>query len=982
MLETKVNAVRSALTCLSAAALSALLAACTTVSPPHDAIDVPAQVQSAPWPAAQDGLPPFEKVLTDSDLAADPDYRIGRLPNGLSYVIRHNDRPEGTALVRLRFDTGSLDETEAEQGYAHFVEHMAFNGSTRVPEGEMVPLLERKGLAFGADTNASTGFDATTYKLDLPTNEPDLLDTALMLMRETASELLFDPQAVEREKGVVLSEMRDRNTYGFAELVDRFRFQSPHATYPWRLPIGTEETVGGATAEGLRAFWARNYRPGHAVLTVIGDYDPALVESKIRKHFAGWKAKTATVPQRDYGTIDPDRAPATDIYVHPALAESVTATRNGPPQLRPDTAESRREKLLRYIGYAIVNRRFRRIARQEDAPFKSAGFSTGEIFRFGRQTQLTINTAEGAWQTGIAAAVAEYRRALAGGFSQAEVDEQLSDITTAIEDAAAAEATRTNGELTQEALALFEEGEVPTTPGTVLARYRQIKDTLTPENVFAAMKAEALALNEPMLRYVGRSEPNGGGEAVRAAWNAAMAAPLTDIAPPAVATFAYTEFGAPGTVVKDTRDPVFGIREVTFANNVRLNVKRTDLTEDQVLVRVSIDGGALLATPDDPLAVELVPSLPAGGLGKHSADELDTILAGRRAGLSLSASGDSFVSTRTTTPRDFELQLDLVTALITDPGYRPDALFRYRQQLPDRFARMEATPRAALGSHQNEVLSDGDPRYTIAPIEAYEALDFAQLRADIGKDLSQGAIEIGVVGAIDEDEAIAMVAKTLGALPRREASFEDRAEARQRSFTERRGPVILRHEGEANQALIRYVYPTTDDSDPNLTARLEMLERVAQLRLTDELREKLGKAYSPGVASAMSRTYPGYGLFILDVGVDLSQLGASNAAIEQTVASLRETTPSADLMLRARQPLLDRYDNALKSNEGWLGLVGRAQSEANRLERFATFRQRIETITAEQLQQAAQRWLPPGGAVEFFVIPDSAPDQQIEEEVK
>ena len=171
------------------------------------ALGLPALAQPAPVQPHHEW--PFDK----SDLPPDPAYRFGRLDNGMRYVIRPNATPKGTAMVQFWVDAGSLAETDEELGYAHFIEHMAFNGSTRIPEGEMVRLLEREGLAFGADTNASTNYDVTLYRLDLPRNDPGLLDTALMIMRETASELSFNPAAVEREKGVVLSEKRVRDTY-------------------------------------------------------------------------------------------------------------------------------------------------------------------------------------------------------------------------------------------------------------------------------------------------------------------------------------------------------------------------------------------------------------------------------------------------------------------------------------------------------------------------------------------------------------------------------------------------------------------------------------------------------------------------------------------------------------------------------------------------------------------------------------------------
>ncbi len=198
---------------------------------------------------------------------------------------------------------------------------MAFNGSTKVPEGEMIKLLEREGLAFGADTNASTDFDVTLYKLDLPRNDPALLDTALMLMRETASELTFNPEAVEREKGIVLSEMRVRDTYALRNLVDGLEFLYPGARFTERLPIGTTATLQAATAHKLRALYQRLYRPENTALIVVGDFDPDKVEAAIRQHFAVWKP-APPVAAADPGPIPFDRAGETDVYLDPALSNT------------------------------------------------------------------------------------------------------------------------------------------------------------------------------------------------------------------------------------------------------------------------------------------------------------------------------------------------------------------------------------------------------------------------------------------------------------------------------------------------------------------------------------------------------------------------------------------------------------------------------------------------------------------------------------
>ena len=212
---------------MQAAAIAALVTASSlAISPPLVAQDTSTIQLSA---SESDAV---VWAFEESDLTVDPGFVFGQLENGMRYILRENSTPEGTALVRFYVGAGALDETDSERGLAHFVEHMAFNGTTNIPEGEMVKLLEREGLAFGADTNASTGFDATTYMLNLPRNDESLLDTALMLMRETASEMIIAPDAVNRERGIILAERRDRRNFSYKETEDRLAFNAPDARFP------------------------------------------------------------------------------------------------------------------------------------------------------------------------------------------------------------------------------------------------------------------------------------------------------------------------------------------------------------------------------------------------------------------------------------------------------------------------------------------------------------------------------------------------------------------------------------------------------------------------------------------------------------------------------------------------------------------------------------------------------------------------------
>ncbi|WP_225204578.1 M16 family metallopeptidase [Novosphingobium huizhouense] len=929
----------------------------------------------APRPSSlAHALPPAparDWAFEGSDLAADPAFRFGKLANGMRYVIRRNATPVGTAIVRLNVATGSLDERDDERGFAHFVEHMAFNGSTAVPEGEMVKLLERSGLAFGADTNAQTGFEHTLYMLDLPRNDPRLLDTALMLMRETASELRFDPQAVARERGVVLSELRDGQGYALDNLKDQLAFFYPRATYRNRLPIGTVQTLEAATADRLKAFWAREYVPAKATLVVVGDFDPAVVEAAIRARFDSWRA-APVAPRPDQGQVLPRQKGASDVWVDAPLSERVTASRHGRWIDEPDTIATRRANLLRQIGYGAINRRFVRLTRQVAPPFRGAGFGTSEVFKIGRTTNLIVDTEDGGWARGLATAAQVLDEALRQGFTEAEVAEQLAIVRTGIENAAASADTRSNGALVAAALALVRDEQVPTTPQSALDRFNAFAPSITPAAVLAALKDEALPLRDPLLRFQGRTPPKGGAAALRKAWNHAREQADPRAASAVGGSFAYGDFGPAGAVVADATDPAFGIRTIRFANGVRLNLKRTTIETDRIQVRLSLDGGELLETREDPTAVELTSVLAMGGLGKHSQDELQTLLAGRSVFNGIAASGETFLASGTTTRRDLALELQLLAATITDPGYRPEAEVLFRQNMTNFFARRDATPGLALANELSAILTDNDPRFTLQSEETYQKLTFEDLRRRIADPFAHGAIELALVGDFDEAQAIDLVARTFGALPPRAAEFAPREAARERHFTARRDLVVIRHKGAANQAIVRLVWPTTDDGDALETLRLELLQEVAGIEVTDTVRERLGKSYSPGASSAMSRVYRGWGTFTLNASVDVADIAATRAAFAETVQGLLAAPVDADVLQRARAPMLERLDNALKGNGGWMALAERAQSRPDRLDRFARARARLSAITPAELQATARKWL---GArpVTVLVLPDGAP---------
>ncbi|NYF31065.1 pitrilysin family protein [Sphingopyxis sp. JAI108] len=907
-----------------------------------------------------------------SDIPVDPNIVFGVLPNGMKYALLKNSTPKDSVVLRMRFDVGSFAEADDQRGLAHFLEHMAFNGSTHVPEGEMIKLLERKGLAFGADTNASTGFDETVYKLDLPGASDDLIDTGLMLMREAASELTIDPAAVDRERGIILSERRARDTYQLRSLIDQLDFQMKGMTVASRIPVGTEEVIRTAPAARLRDLYDRYYRPERATLVMVGDFDPAAVEAKIKARFADWKGRGPAGADPDIGNVDYARPAAADDFVDPAIQDSVTIARFKPWVDERDTKAKRARKLAEDVGEAIVSRRLAKIALREDSPILTGYFSDAEGWKIFDQVTVGAVAKEGAWKEALALIEQEQRRAIEHGFTQAEVDEQLAIRRTAFRNAVAGVTTRRSETLADALVAAAEGDFVFTRPETSQALFEAVAPSLDAAAVTAAFRKRMEGLSPPLARVTTKKPVEGGTAAILADLQASAKVAVAAPAEAATAAFAYDDFGTPGKIVSDERVEDLNIRRIRFANNVMLNIKTTDFQKDKVMVSLRVDGGNLLATKGDPTKVSLAGSLMLGGLEAHSYDELRSILAGKTISPVFGNATDSFGGSAVTSPEDFALQAKLMAAYLIHPGYRADGLALIRRVLPQQYAANDATPAAVIGRDAGGILANDDPRSQTPPLDKVMALDWAQLEPAIADSFAHGAIEIGVVGDIGEQAAIDAIAATFGALPERRAAFDPRADARVREYATDRSERTLIHKGPAEQAELRVYWPARDDSDLAEAMRLNLLARVMQLKLTEELRERLGESYSPGAAASLSDEFPGYGHIFAASNVDYKDLATTRAAIFAIAKEFRDTPVDADLLDRARRPLVEAMVKSRRENSYWLNYVAEAATHADRLDRSRNGIAEVEAATPAELQTLARRYLADDKALVIKAVSDKA----------
>lgn len=946
------------------AAAALFLSACALLSREADA---PAP-QAAPAAAAEPvRLAPGQWPQAVTGLTAAPDIRFGALPNGMRYAIQKSATPPGQASLRLRFDAGSLEESDGQQGLAHFLEHMAFNGSKAIPEGEMIRTLERHGLAFGPDTNASTSWTETVYMLDLPKTDDPSVDIGLKILRETASELTIAADAIDRERGVVLSEERTRDSPSYRLFKQRLAFFMKGQRPPERLPIGKVEVLQSAQREAIADFYTRYYRPERAVLVAVGDFDVDAMEAKIRSTFADWRGQGDAGMDVDPGPVQ-RRGPEALVAVEPGAQLNLQIAWMAPPDLVADTAAKRRQDWKERLGFAVLNRRLERIARAPDAPFISAAAFVNNQFRAAEVTTLSVNAKPGAWNAALAAAEREQRRAVQYGVRQDELDREIVEYRARLSTVAAAAQTRRTSALAGQIVGSLEENWVVTSPAQDLALFDEVVKDLKAELVSQALRA-AFEGSGPLV-FLATPDPVPGGDgAVLAALQTSQATEVTPPAAPTQNVWPYETFGPHGQVVEQREisdlDTVF----VRFANGVRLTVKPTKFRDQQVLVKANIGYGRLGLPSDRQSLGWASGALTEGGLKQISADDMEQVFASKVLGANFSIDDQAFVLSGETRTEDVLTQLQVLAAYAVEPGWRPEAFQRLKTYASTLHDQYEATDGGVFNRDLPGLLHGGDRRWTFPSRDEIAKASVDSLSGQVMPGLSGGPIEVVIVGDVTVEKAIAATAATFGALPPR-ADVAPSSDGRVSGFPQPGGPVVLTHKGRSDQAIAYMVWRTDDFfANPQRARNVAILGEIMRIRLNDELRENQGTTYSPSVSYGHSLVFPDWGFISAQVEAPPAKLDSAFAEFRKVAAELRDRPVAPDLLERARKPRVETLEKAQQTNEYWLGELSGAQADPRRLDSIRSLIPGTERVTAADVQAVAREFLADERAWSLIVRP-------------
>lgn len=908
-----------------------------------------------------------------SDLKADPTTVFGRLENGLRYVIMPNQEPPGRASMRIYMDVGSLMEDDDQQGMAHFLEHMAFNGSKNFAAGSMVEYFQRLGMSFGADTNAHTSFKETVYMLELPKVEEKLIVDGLKLFRDDLDGMLLGQDEIDKERGIILSEKLARDSVDERTMLAGFKFALPEAKISSRFPIGTEETLKTMNRQRFVDFYETYYTPQRAVVVVVGDVDVAMVEKNIKAAFADAKARRGEAKDPDFGKVSKGRGVIAKLHTEmEAAATDISIEVVHPASGKRDTSATRREKMVRDFADAMINQRLSELAKKENSPILGSESYSYEYLEFVEVNGVQTKCKPERWKDALALAEQELRRALEHGFTDAEFDEAKANMLKAAKLRAEGASTRKSRDLASGIVSILASKKVFTHPADDLKRIEAAVASVKKEECLAALRE---SWNSPDIQlFVGGNLKLEGDApaAIIAAYKESAAKPVTAPSNEKTAEFAYTSFGPEGEVASRNEVKDLEITQVVFANNVRLNIKPTPFEKGSIRVLVGFGGGKLEAPKDKPGILGYVQSVfQAGGLEKHSADDLRRILASKTVGVDFSAGDEAFLLAGRTKAEDLDAQMQLIAAYITAPGYRTEADRQFRQNLDAMYQELEHTAEGVMGDKVVSFIHSEDPRFGIADRKDVEARSLEEVKAWLAAPLKDGYMEVSVVGDLDVEKTISAVAKTLGALPERAAKKPDYAAARDVKFPTEPKQKEFRFTTEIERAYSLTYWPTTDMKDIQRTRRLALLGQILDDRLRLKVREELGESYSPASYHVPSDTFPGYGYMTAMVTLKPDHVAKVGPIVAKLGDDLASGSISDDEFERAKKPQLTQLEQMRRDNRYWIQNVLRCcQEHPERLDWSRSLVNDFASIKREDLEALAKEYLSGSRAVNIGIIPE------------
>ena len=900
----------------------------------------------------------------------DPAITAGTLPNGLRYFIRETKRPEKRGELRLVVDVGSIVEDDDQLGLAHFVEHMAFNGTEHFPKNEIPTFLESLGMRFGPSINASTSFDETVYMLQVPTDKPEVLDRAFLILEDWAHAVSFDPAEIDKERGVVIEEWRGRRGAGARMQDVQLPVMLKGSRYAQRLPIGTVENLKTFEHETLTRFYEDWYRPDLMTVIAAGDFEAAEVEKLITAHFAGIPRPAAPRPRQAYDVPDHPGtlfAIATDKEAPAAIVSVLSKSDPGDD----GTVGAYRDSIIEQLFAAMLSTRFQELAQKPEAPFVGAGGGRSALVRAKDVSTLGAIVKGDAIAETLVALLTEAERVERFGFTPGELERTKQNVMAAMEQALKEKENATAGSIAGELVRHVTEGEpVPGIeyefalvqrflPGIAVDEVNALAASWAPDRnrVITVSAPEKEGFDVPGEQALAEAIASVETSAITAYVDAVDEAPLLEPMP------------EPGSVVSTDTKEAFGVTEWTLSNGVTVVLKPTDFKEDQIVFQAVSPGGHSLAADADFLSASNADAVvSAGGLGRFSAVDLPKVLAGKQAGVGVSISEYDEGLSGGSSKQDLETMFQLIHLRFTQPRPDAQAFAVLAGRIKAVLANQAATPAFAFNTALESALRGDHPRAKPLTAADVDKIDFETAVAFYRDRFADaGDFTFVFAGAFDLETMKPLVERYLGSLPAsgRKETWKDTGVRFATGVVERR--VEKGIEPQSRAALV-FTGPFQYDQAQRVAVRA--LGDVLETRLRETLREDLGGTYGVSVSVRYAKIPIGeYALRIM-FSADPARTDELLAAAREQIELLRMEGPSEAQVADAKAKLSRDLETNMKENNFLVSQLAAKYQHDEDIASLFELDAYYARLTPAAIQAAAKQYLDPANVVKVVLVPE------------
>ncbi len=902
---------------------------------------------------------PAAALSTDlaAELPTDPAVKVGKLENGLTYFIRRNAVPADRVELYLVVNAGSVLEDEDQLGLAHFVEHMAFNGTERFAKQELVQYLESIGMRFGADVNAYTNFDETVYTLTVPTDKPEFVEKGLEILEDWAHGITFDPAEVDKERGVVVEEWRLGRGAQARMQDEQFPILFQGSRYAERLPIGKKEVLETASAETLRRFYRDWYRPDLMAVVAVGDIDRVRMEELIRQRFGHLRGPGNPRPRELFPV--PDHAETlVAVTTDPEETDTKISLFSKQPVRPQNKVGDYRRMIVEALYHGMLTARLDEIARQADPPFLWAGSSSGLFVRSSEVTFQDAAVREGEVERGLAALLAEVERVRRHGFTATELERAKVIWLRGYEQAAQQQGTIASPTFAQEYVRVFLEDE--SMPG--IAAEHALTRALLPGIGLQELNHLADEWLQDRNRVILVTAPRKEGtaaptrEALLTVFRSVKESEITPFVDRVQEGPLVAKVPAPGRIVEEKKIEELGVTEWRLSNGVRVVLRPTDVGKDQIFLTAFSPGGhSLVSDAELPSALFAAPAVSEGGVGSFDEVMLEKALAGKgvrvepyitqlEEGVQGAASG-----------RDVETLFELVYLTLTAPRKDEDAFRSFQTLLHAAVQNRLAQPETVFGDKMTEALTQHHPRWEPVSPAWVDRIDLDtayRIYQDRFADLGDATFVI--VGSFTTASIKPLVLTWLGSLP---------SNGRQETWRDvgmRPPGGVVRvdvEKGIEPKAQVRMVFtgdaPFTRQDRHDLNA----LAAVLDTRLREVLREDMGAVYGVQVSGDIIRRPRERYNFNVGFGCAPEKVDELVQAVFAEIDAIQRNGVAESYLQQVRETERRQRELDLQDNQFWLGILELYYTEGLDPRDILRFDDLVQTVSSDRVRDTARRYL-------------------------